>query len=113
VYVELPVRARAYDDLVGNLAVQPLARGAGVTILTLGPASGVATASNRAVVRFYNKRGRAEQWIKEGKQAHRWQLQCRSQPPLSAGIKPHLNISMCRSASSYRRRCKRLFCVLR
>ena len=27
------------------------------------------TASNRAVVRFYNKRGLAEQWIKEGKQA--------------------------------------------
>jgi Transposase DDE domain group 1 len=27
------------------------------------------TASNRAVVRFYNKRGTAEQWIKEGKQA--------------------------------------------
>jgi hypothetical protein len=27
------------------------------------------TASNRAVVRFYNKRGAAEQWIKEGKQA--------------------------------------------
>jgi hypothetical protein len=27
------------------------------------------TTSNRAVVRFYNKRGRAEQWIKEGKQA--------------------------------------------
>ncbi len=26
-------------------------------------------ASNRAVVRFYNQRGRAEQWIKEGKQA--------------------------------------------
>jgi Transposase DDE domain group 1 len=26
-------------------------------------------ASNRAVVRFYNKRGTAEQWIKEGKQA--------------------------------------------
>ena len=25
--------------------------------------------SNRAVVRFYNKRGMAEQWIKEGKQA--------------------------------------------
>ena len=24
---------------------------------------------NRAVVRFYNKRGKAEQWIKEGKQA--------------------------------------------
>ena len=27
------------------------------------------TASNRAVVRLYNKRGTAEQWIKEGKQA--------------------------------------------
>jgi hypothetical protein len=27
------------------------------------------TADNRAVVRFYNKRGTAEQWIKEGKQA--------------------------------------------
>src|ERR1700730_14102660 len=26
-------------------------------------------ASSRAVVRFYNKRGMAEQWIKEGKQA--------------------------------------------
>ncbi|MBV8361399.1 MAG: transposase [Deltaproteobacteria bacterium] len=27
------------------------------------------TASNRAVVHFYNKRGTAEQWIKEGKHA--------------------------------------------
>ncbi len=27
------------------------------------------TGSNRAVVRFYNQRGTAEQWIKEGKQA--------------------------------------------
>jgi len=26
-------------------------------------------ALSRAVVRFYNKRGTAEQWIKEGKQA--------------------------------------------
>ena len=26
------------------------------------------TAESRAVVRFYNKRGTAEQWIKEGKQ---------------------------------------------
>jgi len=25
-----------------------------------------------AVVRFYNKRGTAEQWIKEGKQATHW-----------------------------------------
>ena len=32
---------------------------------------------NRAVVRFYNKRGTAEQWIKEGKQAaHRTRLSC-------------------------------------
>jgi hypothetical protein len=27
------------------------------------------TGASRAVVRFYNKRGKAEQWIKEGKQA--------------------------------------------
>ena len=27
------------------------------------------TLPNRAVVRFYNQRGTAEQWIKEGKQA--------------------------------------------
>ena len=27
---------------------------------------------SRAVVRFYNKRGTAEQWIKEGKQATHW-----------------------------------------
>ena len=32
---------------------------------------------NRAVVRFYNKRGTAEQWIKEGKQAAPWtRLSC-------------------------------------
>jgi len=28
------------------------------------------TGTNRAVVRFYNHRGTAEQWIKEGKTAH-------------------------------------------
>jgi hypothetical protein len=33
--------------------------------------------ANRAVVRFYNKRGTAEQWIKEGKQAAHWtRLSC-------------------------------------
>ena len=33
--------------------------------------------SNRAVVRFYNKRGLAEPWIKEGKQAAHWtRLSC-------------------------------------
>jgi hypothetical protein len=32
---------------------------------------------NQAVVRFYNKRGTAEQWIKEGKQAAHWtRLSC-------------------------------------
>jgi Transposase DDE domain group 1 len=32
---------------------------------------------NRAVVRFYNKRDTAEQWIKEGKQAAHWtRLSC-------------------------------------
>jgi hypothetical protein len=34
--------------------------------------------SSRAVVRFYNKRGTAEQWIKEGKQAVGSVLACRS-----------------------------------
>jgi hypothetical protein len=27
---------------------------------------------SRSLVRFYNKRGTAEQWIKEGKQATSW-----------------------------------------
>lgn len=32
---------------------------------------------SRAVVRFYNRRGTAEQWIKEGKQATHWtRLSC-------------------------------------
>jgi hypothetical protein len=32
---------------------------------------------NRAVVRFYNQRGTAEQWIKEGKEATHWtRLSC-------------------------------------
>jgi hypothetical protein len=32
---------------------------------------------SRSVVRFYNKRGTAEQWIKEGKQAVHWtRLSC-------------------------------------
>jgi hypothetical protein len=33
--------------------------------------------TNRAVVRFYNQRGTAEQWIKEGKEATHWtRLSC-------------------------------------
>jgi DDE family transposase len=36
------------------------------------------TGTNRAVVRFYNQRGTAEQWIKEGKTATHWtRLSCR------------------------------------
>ncbi len=35
------------------------------------------TGTNRAVVRFYNQRGTAEQWIKEGKVATHWtRLSC-------------------------------------
>lgn len=35
------------------------------------------TGTNRAVVRFYNQRGTAEQWIKEGKTATHWtRLSC-------------------------------------
>ena len=34
------------------------------------------SAPNRAVVRFYNKRGMAEQWIKEGEQASMTRLSC-------------------------------------
>jgi hypothetical protein len=35
------------------------------------------TVTNRAVVRFYNQRGTAEQWIKEGKTATHWtRLSC-------------------------------------
>ena len=35
------------------------------------------TGTNRAVVRFYNQRGAAEQWIKEGKAATHWtRLSC-------------------------------------
>src|SRR5215470_9886668 len=35
------------------------------------------TGTNRAIVRFYNQRGTAEQWIKEGKTATHWtRLSC-------------------------------------
>ena len=39
--------------------------GAGFLVMSMSLAS-------RSVVRFYNKRGTAEQWIKEGKQATHW-----------------------------------------
>jgi hypothetical protein len=35
------------------------------------------TGRNRAIVRFYNRRGTAEQWIKQGKEATHWtRLSC-------------------------------------
>src|SRR5213593_745075 len=40
---------------------------------------------NRAVVRFYNKRGTAEQWIKEGKQAPHWRRLSWSPVPRERG----------------------------
>jgi hypothetical protein len=45
---------------------------------------------SRAVVRFYNKRGTAEQWIKEGKQAVKMtrSLPSVSLEPSAAGAKP-------------------------
>src|SRR5438876_1828530 len=43
------------------------------------------TGTNQAVVRFYNQRGTAEQWIKEGKEATHWtRLSCHPQPRQSA-----------------------------
>jgi hypothetical protein len=43
-------------------------------------------ADNRAVVRFYNKRGTAEQWIKEGKQAVAMtRLSCPASGPTRCG----------------------------
>ncbi len=43
------------------------------------------TGTNRAVVRFYNQRGTAEQWIKEGKAATHWtRLSCPASGPTRA-----------------------------
>jgi hypothetical protein len=49
------------------------------------------TGTNRAVVRFYNQRGTAEQWIKEGKAATHWtRLSCHpfraNEVPLLLGV---------------------------
>jgi hypothetical protein len=38
-----------------------------------------ATVDNKQVVKFYNGRGTAEQWIREGKNALRWtRISCRA-----------------------------------
>ena len=43
---------------------------------------------SRSVVRFYNKRGTAEQWIKEGKQATHWTRLVVSSVPGERGSAP-------------------------
>jgi DDE family transposase len=42
--------------------MRPVSDRVGFIVINLGT-------PNRAVVRFYNKRGTADQWVKEGKQA--------------------------------------------
>ena len=46
----------------------------------------VTNLDSRAVVRFYNKRGTAEQWIKEGKQAVKM-TRLRSSRSTAAGVR--------------------------
>ena len=58
-----------FEELFPRVGFMPLYQTAG---LWLGLPTGLETnleTPSRAVVRFYNKRGKAEQWIKEGKQA--------------------------------------------
>jgi Transposase DDE domain group 1 len=45
------------------------------------------TGTNRAIVRFYNQRGTAEQWIKQGKTATHWtRLSCHRLVRLLLGV---------------------------
>ena len=58
------------------------------------------TGTNRAVVRFYNQRGTAEQWIKEGKEATHWtRLSCtasgRMRCGCSSGSSPTISAISC------------------
>ena len=47
-------------------------------LLTLGPSSRTGLGSGERVTWFYNQRGKAEQYIKEGKNAIKWaRLSCR------------------------------------
>ena len=65
---------------------------------------------NRAVVRFYNKRGTAEQWIKEGKQAAHWtRLSCHrfraNEVRLAAErarVQPRESVAATRAAEAHR-----------
>jgi Transposase DDE domain group 1 len=65
----MPTRQSLRSAFTGNL---PRER-----TLALTHATTLAGTTNRAVVRFYNQRGTAEQWIKEGKEATHWtRLSC-------------------------------------
>ena len=65
------------------------------------------TLPSRSVVRFYNKRGTAEQWIKEGKQATHWtRLSCHRFPgqrgtaaAQRAGLQPGQPVAAARAAA--------------
>ena len=65
------------------------------------------TLPSRSVVRFYNKRGTAEQWIKEGKQATHWtRLSCHPLPSQRgtaatqrAGLQPGQPVAAARAAA--------------
>ena len=65
------------------------------------------TLPSRSVVRFYNKRGTAEQWIKEGKQATHWtRLSCHrfraNEVPTAtecAGLQPRQPVAATRAAA--------------
>ena len=64
------------------------------------------TGTNRAVVRFYNQRGTAEQWIKEGKEAIHWtRLSCHrfraNEARLLLGVVAY-NLAICYTGSPCR-----------
>ena len=64
----------------GELVQATTHQGRGIISVSCSRASALSTnmtLPSRSVVRFYNKRGTAEQWIKEGKQATHWtRLSC-------------------------------------
>ncbi len=63
------------------------------------------TGTNRAIVHFYNKRGTAEQWIKEGKEATHWtRLSCQrfraNEVRLLLGVSPTIWAISCAGSPS-------------
>jgi hypothetical protein len=57
------------------------------------------TGTNRAVVHFYNQRGTADQWIKEGKEATHWTSRATASGPMrcgcSSGSSPTISVISC------------------